>query len=66
MNKKYYPRCPICKAPITIDELLDCRHFSNKIAYFYVGHCSDCGKTYTWEDVYNLAEHRNLTEYREG
>lgn len=57
-----YAICPHCDCYLEIDDCSDIEFDSGKIISYWLGHCTECGKSFKWEEVYLFDRVENLVE----
>lgn len=56
--------CPICSVPLNVD--LYQTEYSNHTYYDYlIGECPQCGRTYSWEEVFSFDHVQNFKMEKE-
>lgn len=54
--------CPHCDCDLEIDDCPDIDFDSGKIISCLVGHCTECGKDFRWEEIYLFDRVEELRE----
>lgn len=57
-----YTTCPHCDCDLEIDECFDTEFDSGKIISHWEGHCTECGKSFKWKEVYLFDRVEELVE----
>ena len=58
----YNPNCPHCAYELEFDHHCDMYDDGANIIVKTIGHCSNCGKRFKWEEVYALFTFQDLEE----